>query len=176
MPARFPGAALAVPVVLSLAGAALAHEPMPNMGHSSGADCNHLHVHDAYARVASPMARSGAAFMILHNHGGTDDRVLAARSDIAERVELHRHVEDARGVMRMVEVEEGFPLPAGGGHVLARGGDHVMFLGLVGTLQHGDEVAVTLVYESGCEVHVDVPVDLQRGGSHTHGHGSGHRH
>jgi copper(I)-binding protein len=64
--------------------------------------------------------------------------------------------------MRMMEVEEGFAIPAGGSHALARGGDHVMFLGLTRSLEHGDTVTVTLTFEQAGDVEVEIPVDLER--------------
>ena len=134
-------------------------------------------VTDAYARSAGAMAQSGAAFMVIENGGDTDDRLIAARSDAAERVELHTHIADENGVMRMREVEGGFAIPAGGSHVLARGGDHVMFLGLTAPFEQGATVPVTLVFEQAGEVAVEIPVDLDRqpmhGGAMGHGgHGS----
>jgi len=139
-----------------------------------------LEVHDAYARTSTAMSQSGAAFMHVMNHSATDCRIIGARSDVAQRVELHTHLEDADGVMRMVEVEEGFTVPAEGMHALARGGDHVMFLGLNQTLSHGDEVSVTLVLENGDDLEVIIPVDLERttdhGGGHDHSHSHGHTH
>ncbi|MEL0437510.1 copper chaperone PCu(A)C [Phycobacter sp. K97] len=136
---------------LTLAGAAMAGGMM---------------VHDAYARVSTKMSASGAAFMQIMNHTGADDRLINARSDVAERVELHTHLSDANGVMKMVHVEEGFAIPAGETHMLMRGGDHVMFLGLKETLHHGDMVPLTLVFEKAGEVSVDVPVDLERKPGH----------
>ena len=118
-------------------------------------------INGAYARVASPMAQSGAAFMGIQNTGAEDDRLLSARSDVAQRVELHTHIADG-DVMRMVEVEEGFEIPAGETHMLERGGHHVMFMGLNRRLAHGDEVAVTLVFEKAGELDVIIPVDLER--------------
>ena len=118
-------------------------------------------INDAYARVASPMAQSGAAFMGIQNSGAEDDRLVAARSDVAQQVELHTHIADG-DVMRMVEVEEGFEIPAGTTHMLERGGHHVMFMGLNRKLAHGDEVAVTLVFENAGEMDVIIPVDLER--------------
>lgn len=142
--------------------------------------CEHLRAHDPYARTSTMMSQSGAAFMVLRNLGDTDDRLIAAHADIAVRVELHTHAEDAEGVMRMIEVEEGFPVPAGGERVLERGGDHVMFLGLTGPMEHGSTFPLTLVWESGCEVVREVPVDLERQadhgsmGDHSHSHGHSH--
>jgi len=120
-------------------------------------------IEDPYARVSTAMSKSGAAFMTIVNSGETDDRLVGAASDVADRVELHTHVQDANGVMSMVEVEEGFPVPAHGRHELRRGGDHVMFLGLTRPLQDGDDVTLTLVFEKAGEMTIDLPVDLGRG-------------
>ncbi|MHC0053711.1 copper chaperone PCu(A)C [Actibacterium sp. D379-3] len=119
-------------------------------------------VEDPYARASTMMSKSGAAFMVLHNAGDTDDRLIGAASDVAERVELHTHIQDANDVMQMIEVEEGFPVPAGGSHALARGGDHVMFLGLTRSLAQGDTVVVTLTFEQAGDMTVQIPVDLTR--------------
>ncbi len=130
-----------------------------------------VRVEDAYARSASPVSKSGAAFMMIHNAGTEDDRLIAARSDVAARVELHTHKEIGDGVMQMVEVEEGFAIPAGGMHALARGGDHVMFMGLKAPMEQDDTISVTLVFEKAGDIVVDVPVDLTRKpgqGAHKH--------
>ena len=119
-------------------------------------------VTDAYARVSTAMAKSGAAFMVIENTGAEDDRLVAAASDVAVRVELHTHKADAAGNMQMLEVKEGFAIPAGGSHALARGGDHVMFMGLNRSLAHGDTVTVTLTFEKAGDITLDVPVDLER--------------
>ena len=133
-------------------------------------------IEDAYARAASPKAKAGAAFMILNNTGTEDDRLLSASSDIAARVELHTHKDMGDGVMKMMEVEEGFVIPGGGSHALRRGADHVMFMGLKQALNQGDSVTVTLTFEAAGEVVVEVPVDLERkaGGMKKHGDMAGH--
>ena len=124
-------------------------------------------VEDAYARSSSPKAKAGAAFMILKNTSDTEDRLIAARSDAAKRVELHAHIENSEGVMQMREVEDGFVVPAGGMHTLARGGDHVMFMGLTGSWVDGDSLSVTLVFENAGEMQVEIPIDLQRKPDHS---------
>ena len=131
-------------------------------------------VSDAYARSAMPGAKTGAAFMVIENTGDTDDRLIDARSDIAAKVELHTHKDMGEGVMRMVHVEEGFALPAGEKHMLMRGGDHVMFMGLNESLTQGETVSVTLVFEQAGEMVVDIPVDLERMQGHGMGHGMKH--
>lgn len=136
------------------------------------ADSSDIVVMDSYARASSPSAKTGAAFMVLMNHSQEDDVLLDVRSDIAQRVELHTHKEKD-GVVRMLKVEDGFKIPAGGSHALARGGDHVMFMGLNESLVNGDTVEVTFVFEKAGEVTVDIPVDLDRKPAGHGGH-SGH--
>lgn len=121
---------------------------------------------DPYVRSAMKSATTGAAFMTLMNKTDQDDRLISASSEIAERVELHTHIEDENGVMQMREVEDGFLVPAGGAHLLQRGGDHVMFMGLKQPLADGETVSVTLTFEQAGEVVVEVPVDLTRKPKH----------
>lgn len=120
-----------------------------------------IEIQDPYARASGMSAIAGAAFFTIHNGTETDDRLIAASSDVAARVELHTHIEQD-GVMRMVEVEEGFPIPAGGDHALARGGDHVMFMGIKEPFEQGKIITVTLTFESAGDITVEIPVDLER--------------
>ncbi|MDP2084050.1 MAG: copper chaperone PCu(A)C [Gemmobacter sp.] len=129
---------------------------------------------DPYVRVSGPTAKSGAAFMVIENHTAADDRLIKVASDVAERVEMHTHKADAQGNMQMLEVPEGFLVPAHASHALERGGDHVMFLGLKRGLANGDKVAVTLTFEKAGDVMVEIPVDSARkpqAGAHG-GHGA----
>ncbi|MEL6233993.1 MAG: copper chaperone PCu(A)C [Pseudomonadota bacterium] len=114
-------------------------------------------VEDAYARSSNP--RAGAAFMIIRNTGAAD-RLIAARADIARRVELHTHLEE-NGVMKMREVIA-IDLPTDSEVELKRGGLHVMFMGLSDPMEDGERFPLTLVFQSGDEVTIDVPVDLSR--------------
>ncbi len=129
-----------------------------------------IKVMEAYARSASPSAKSGAAFMVLHNKGAESDRLINAASDIAARVELHTHIDNGDGVMLMRHDEDGFEIPAGGMHALARGGDHVMFMGLTAPMKQGDIVLVTLTFEKAGDLVVEIPVDLERKPGEGHGH------
>lgn len=123
-------------------------------------------INDAYARSSTPSSVTGAAFLMLMNHSDTDDRLISASSEVAKRVELHTHEEDANGVMKMMEVEEGFAIPAGGMHALKRGGDHIMFMGLNAPLVQGEEIPVTLTFEQAGEIEVMIQVDLERKPDH----------
>jgi len=133
-----------------------------------------IEIHNAYARAASPNAKSGAAFMMVYSQAETDDRLIGAASPVAARVELHTHTEDDNGVMRMVHVEEGFAVPAGGRFTMKRGGAHVMLMGLNESLTQGKTFPLTLIFEEAGEMTFDIEVDLERmpkgqGGGHSHG-------
>ncbi|GAA3864616.1 copper chaperone PCu(A)C [Celeribacter arenosi] len=123
---------------------------------------SHIMITDAYARASGMSAKAGAAFFVIENHTDTDDRLIAAASDIAMRVELHTHIDAGDGVMQMRRVEGGIAVPAGGTHTLMRGGDHVMFMGLTRPMSDGDMVTVTLTFEEAGEMTLDIPVDLTR--------------
>lgn len=143
----FKSVVIAAAASFTLAGAAFA-------------DKSTIMVNDAYARASNKMA--GAAFMAVMNSAAEDDRLIAVSSDVAKRTELHTHMETGDGVMKMMHVEEGFVIPAGETHMLQRGGDHVMFMGLTQELKQGDMVNLTLTFENAGEVIVEVPVDLER--------------
>jgi copper(I)-binding protein len=134
-----------------------------------------IRVIDPYILVSSPMAKAGAAFMTIENTAAAEDRLIAARIDVAERAELHTHRQDAGGVMQMVHVHEGFAIPAAGSHALDRGGDHIMLLGLLRALAQGERIDLTLVFEKAGEIVVSVPVGEPSGdGAGGHGHDHGH--
>ena len=69
-----------------------------------------MHIHDVYARSGGMMGGSGAIFFMMHNNTETDDRLIAATADVAQKVELHTHKEDADGVMQMKAVPQGILL------------------------------------------------------------------
>ena len=123
---------------------------------------------DPYARAANTMA--GAAFMMIENTGEKDDRLIDARSDISRRVELHTHKDMGEGIMKMIHVEEGFVIPAGGMQALKRGGNHVMFMGLNQPMEQGGEITLTLIFEKAGEISLTIPVDLERKAMHGHDH------
>jgi copper(I)-binding protein len=127
-------------------------------------------VQDAYARSAGSMAKAGAAFMMLENTGTTADRLIDAKSDAAAKIELHTHIDQGDGVMKMTHVPEGFDIPAGSMVALKRGGKHVMFMGLQNAWSHGDTLDLTLVFEQAGEINIQVPVDLERQDKMMHSH------
>ena len=159
--------ASAVFLVLATAFSLFWSAPVARAGDAAG-----IVVEDAYLLISRPNAPAAAVFMMLRNNSSTDDRLIGAASDLARRVEIHTHIADDDGVMRMREVEGGLRLPAGGMHMLQRGGDHVMLMGLTGGLEQGDMAEITLIFETAGEITVTVPVEQERKAGATAGHGS----
>ena len=101
-------------------------------------------------------ARAGAAYLRIVNAGAEADRLIAASSPVAERVELHSHkMQD--GVMRMRRIDA-VPVPAGEAAELKPGGDHVMLIGLAGPPEQGGTFPLTLIFQKAGRIAVPVAV------------------
>lgn len=111
---------------------------------------------DPYAYATSASAIAGGAYISLMNRGDAD-RLVGATGDVAKRVEVHQ-TETEDGVMKMRPVEGGLELPAEAELTMAPGGYHVMLMGLQEPLSEGESFPVTLEFESGETLTVDVPV------------------
>ena len=116
-----------------------------------------LHISDVRARPVPMPGGNTAVFLTIANHGDQPDRLVDARSDAAEVVELHETVKDG-DMMRMVHMPEGFELPPGETVELMPGGKHVMLLNVTAPMAVGDEIQVELVFEHGEPVTLIVPV------------------
>ncbi len=83
---------------------------------------------NAYARAVVKGVKQSGAFVTLKNTDATDNVLVAASVSpkFAARTELHTHIND-NGVMRMREVKDGVPLPAGQTVELKPGSYHIMF-------------------------------------------------
>ncbi len=148
-------------LVLMLPSAALAQEPS---GVPTSVAPATLRVEGAWARTSPMMELAGAAFMVIVNDGATDDALVGASTPAATKVELHQTTADASGVMTMAPVES-IPVPAGGSAELAPGGYHLMLIGLVGPLQEGAMVPLTLTFQGGATLQVDAVVSPVAPGS-----------
>ena len=123
----------------------------PAAAHEDGG----MQVKEAYA-TATP--QSGAVFMRVENHTPGDDRLIAVASDVAKKVEMHTSKAGDDGVMKMLPIEGGVAVAKGKSHDFARGGDHVMLMGLNRKLQPGDTLPLTLTFETFGPVTVEVTV------------------
>ncbi|MET3999626.1 copper chaperone PCu(A)C [Marinobacterium sp. MBR-109] len=130
-----------------------------------------ISVEQPFARATPPGQPNSAAFMQLVNKGETT-ALVAAKSSVADVVELHTHTND-EGVMRMRRIEQ-IELPAGDTTVLQPGGLHVMLIGLKQPLQEGSQIDLSLEFADGSQQQIDLPVQMAMPAGmqmqqHTHG-------
>ena len=117
---------------------------------------NELAVTEQHVRATPPHTKNTAAFLKLTNNTDKDIKLVAASSDIAERVELHTHINED-GMMKMRQVET-ILVAKKSSTSLQPGGYHVMFLGLKQDLKEGETVKFTLYFDNGDEIKIDAPV------------------
>ncbi|MFD2843204.1 copper chaperone PCu(A)C [Paracoccus cavernae] len=96
-------------------------------------------VTEAFARSSNP--KSGAAYMVLTNDGTSACTLAGIATDLADRAELHT-MRDENGVMKMMPADPLVLEPATS-HKLARGGDHVMLMGIHEPLVQGQMIPLT---------------------------------
>lgn len=99
-----------------------------------------------WARQTLQGMSMGGAFMLLKNESAQNDILIGGESPVADKVEIHSHVHEG-GVMKMREVKDGVPLPAGQGVKLEPGTYHVMLMGLKRPLKIGDRFPLTLKFK-----------------------------
>lgn len=138
------------------------------------ANVNGVAISDQWAKAAE--TGMTGVFGTLKNAGAAEATVVSATSPSAGRVELHEVVgQPGSTVMR--PKEGGFAIPAGGTHVLAPGGDHLMLMDLKGPLRAGSEIEVTLTLADGAEVPFTAQVRDFAGAGESYqpsGHAGGH--
>ena len=113
-----------------------------------------LEIDHPWSRATAPTAKSGGGYLVITNKGTTPDRLIAARSNTADKVEIHEMTMD-NNVMRMRELPKGLEIPPGQTVTLKPGGFHVMFMNLKAPFAKGAKIPVTLVFEKAGSVDVD---------------------
>ena len=93
---------------------------------------------------------NSAAYLKITNNGVSGDRLIAAKTVIAKRVEFHS-IEMDQGVMRMRVVDGGLAIAGGDSLTLAPGGLHIMLMGLTTDLAPGSHHEIILVFEKAGE-------------------------
>jgi copper(I)-binding protein len=132
-------------------------------------------VGEAWARPTVAGQQGGGGFMTIVG-GSAADRLVGARTAVAERMELHTMTMEG-STMRMREVPA-IDVPAGGTVKLAPGGLHLMFMGLKQPLANGSTVPVTLRFEKAGEVTVEFKIQPRPAGAAAAGPDphAGHKH
>ncbi|MFI6084567.1 copper chaperone PCu(A)C [Streptomyces sp. NPDC051217] len=104
------------------------------------------------AFMPQPVSDMASGFLTVANSGGAADRLTSVTGDISDDITIHE-TKDQK--MRQVK---SFDIPAGGELNLARGGNHLMFMGLKKKPEQGQRISVELHFEKTGPIKVDLPV------------------
>ncbi|MBU2401856.1 MAG: copper chaperone PCu(A)C [Alphaproteobacteria bacterium] len=110
---------------------------------------------NAWCRPSPNGAKAGGCYVTLT--ATTDDRLTGGSSPRAGELQVHE-MKTENGMMKMGQLTEGLPLPAGQAVGLAPGGNHLMLIGLTAPLIAGETVPLTLKFASAPEVTVQAVV------------------
>lgn len=113
-----------------------------------------LVISGAWTRATPTRAPTGAGFVTIENKGSRDDRLIAVRTPISDKSEIHTMTMD-NGIMKMRQLEDGIAIPAGETVTLEPGGNHLMFMQLKQGIEKDSAVSVTLVFDVAGEVTLD---------------------
>ena len=119
-----------------------------------------LEIHKPWGRSSShPLPNNIAgAFLSIANNGPNDDRLVAASSPLAERIELHG-IRVVGADIEMRPLANGVAVPAGSTTILKPRGYHLLLLGVKAPLAKGSTLPVTLTFEKAGAVAVDFAVE-----------------
>jgi periplasmic copper chaperone A len=124
---------------------------------AQGGTASTIAVEQPWARATPAGAITGAAYMTLANKSQTADRLTAASSDVAAKVQIHE-MAVVNGIMQMRPLADGLAVPAGGSVTLKPGGYHVMLIGLKKPLVAGETLPLTLTFANAGNISVTVPI------------------
>jgi periplasmic copper chaperone A len=116
-----------------------------------------LTIEHPWARPSIGESTNSAAYMKITNGGDAPDKLLAVETDVAGDTMLHESRMEM-GVMKMVHLPGGIPVPAHGSAELKPLGLHAMLMGLKRPLKKGETFPMTLVFEHQGKVPITVKV------------------
>jgi periplasmic copper chaperone A len=114
-----------------------------------------IEINAPWARATPGHVESGAVYSTIVSP--TTDRLTAASSPVAKKVELHTMSMEG-GVMRMRPLAA-IDIPAGQTVTLSPGGTHIMLLGLTQQLRQGQSFPLTLSFDNAGPRQVTVAIE-----------------
>jgi len=126
------------------------------LGAACSSTSDEITVEDAWVRT-SPADGANGAFYLTINGGATDDTLVGISTGACGMAELHETamIDDA---MRMQQLPDGIPVPAGTEVKLEPGGMHVMCMNKQVEFDDGDVVEIQLEFAVSDAITVDAEV------------------
>ena len=114
-------------------------------------------VEGAWSRASIGMNRPGAAYMTIRNTGDTPLTLIGLVTPLAMMPEIHQSKTNADGVSSMAPTDE-ITIAPGESVSLEPGGLHAMLMQLQTPMTEGGSYPLTLLFDDGGEVTVEVPI------------------
>lgn len=107
-------------------------------------------------RASNPARKITGAYMNLRNHDSVARTLTGANTPLAGVTEIHE-MKTRDGMMTMSRADT-VAIPAGGALSLEPGGFHLMLIDLTRDLRAGDRVPMTLQFDDGSSLALELPV------------------
>ncbi|HQX79977.1 MAG TPA: copper chaperone PCu(A)C [Steroidobacteraceae bacterium] len=141
--------------MLLLFGGLLSLRPAVAAAHSYAV--GNLQIEYPWSRVTAQGVPVGVGYLVITNRGAQADSLVAASTDVAERVEFHQ-TRNEGGMMKMRHMPS-VALPAGAEVRFEPGGLHLMLLGLRRPLVAGETIPLLLRFAKAGELRVELTVE-----------------
>ena len=106
----------------------------------------------------APAGRNGVGYLTVVNVGSKPVKLVGVESPAARSATLHQ-TSQANGVSSMRPVTGGLTIAPGAKIDFAPGGYHVMLMGLTNAQALGGKVPLTLVFDGGRKMRIDLSVE-----------------
>lgn len=116
-----------------------------------------VEVEGAWSRASIGVNRPGAAYMTIRNTGDTAATLTGLATPLAMMPEFHETRTNADGVSSMTPAGE-ITIAPGESVALEPGGLHAMLMRLQEPMAEGEAFPLTLLFDDGGQVTVDVPI------------------
>src|SRR5690554_3996846 len=126
------------------------------MVHAHDYQAGDLRVQHPWSRPLPPVSPTGAAYMVIENHGQQPDALIGVSTPIAGHAELHEHVHQG-DLMKMQQIER-VEIAPGDRVEFAPGGYHVMLFEDRKSTRLNSSYALTLEFERAGELEVEVQI------------------
>lgn len=163
----------ALAAALTLAACAPPQPPPPAATAEPLAIAGDIRVLDAWAHETPSGARVAGVYVVIANAGDAPDRLIAAESSRAARVDLHEMRMD--GDLAVMRAVRGLDVPAHAIALMAPGGMHVMLNEIDAPLAAGQAVPLTLRFARAGSLTLEAPVRVRARDATDGGH-AGHAH
>jgi len=117
-----------------------------------------IDINSPWMRTSASVAQQAGGFFTVTNKGREPDRLIAAESPVAARVEIHGIKVVGAGIT-MRAMEKGLGLPPDTAITLKPRGYHLFMLELKKPLTKGERVPVTLTFEKAGSRQIELVVE-----------------